>query len=168
MSPAVVLHNLLNTGDKPMKVCTIYGPPKSAGISAFYICGPDPMMKALIPALLGWGVDEADIHREVLRATDGRAKADQRPRSPVPFLAIGFRRSGRTLDWTGRDANLLDFAERHSIVVDAGCRGGSCGTCETRLISGRVVYAAKPDFEIAPDHCLLCVGTPATALELDA
>ncbi len=137
------------------------------GRHAFYICGPDPMMKALIPALLGWGVAEADIHRESF----GPQTAAARPvASPVagPALAIGFRRSGRTLDWTGRDANLLDFAERYSIAVEAGCRGGSCGTCETRLISGRVQYAAKPAFDITPGHCLLCVATPATALELDA
>jgi uncharacterized protein len=137
------------------------------GRHAFYICGPDPMMKALIPALLGWGVADADIHRESF----GPQTAAPRPvASPVagPALAIGFRRSGRTLDWVGRDANLLDFAERHSIAVDAGCRGGSCGTCETRLISGRVQYSAKPEFDITPGHCLLCVATPATALELDA
>ena len=137
------------------------------GRHAFYICGPDPMMKALIPALLGWGVADADIHRESF----GPQTAAPRPvASPVagPTLAIRFRRSGRTLDWAGRDANLLDFAERNSIAVDAGCRGGSCGTCETRLISGRVQYAAKPEFDISPGHCLLCVATPATALELDA
>jgi ferredoxin-NADP reductase len=137
------------------------------GRHAFYICGPDPMMKALIPALLGWGVAEADIHRESF----GPQTAAPRPAAyPVagPAFAIGFRRSGRTLDWAGRDANLLDFAERHSIVVDAGCRGGSCGTCETRLISGRVQYAAKPEFDITPGHCLLCIAVPATALELDA
>jgi ferredoxin len=90
------------------------------------------------------------------------------PAAPGPALAIGFRRSGRTLDWLGQDTNLLDFAERQLIPVDAGCRSGSCGTCETRLISGRVNYATKPDHVIAPGHCLLCVAVPATALELDA
>ena len=85
-----------------------------------------------------------------------------------PVLAIGFHRSGRTLDWTGQDATLLDFAERHSVMIESGCRSGICGTCETRLISGAVRYAAEPDFDIAPGYCLLCVGTPATALELDA
>ena len=137
------------------------------GRHAFYICGPDPMMKSLIPALLGWGVAEADIHRESF----GPQTAAPTPAAfPVagPALAIGFRRSGRTMDWVGRDANLLDFAERHSIPVDAGCRGGSCGTCETRLISGRVHYAAQPEFDVTSGNCLLCVATPATALELDA
>lgn len=137
------------------------------GRHAFYICGPDPMMKALIPALLGWGVAGADIHRESF----GPQSAAPTPVAPVvcgPVLAIGFCQSRRTLDWAGQDANLLNFAERHLIAVDAGCRSGSCGTCETRLISGRVLYVSKPDHDIAPGHCLLCVGTPASALELDA
>jgi ferredoxin len=125
------------------------------------------MMKALIPALLGWGVADDDIHRESF----GPQTAAPRPAvgpDAGPTLAIRFRRSGRTLDWAGRDANLLDFAERNSIAVDAGCRGGSCGTCETRLISGRVQYAAKPEFDISPGHCMLCVATPTATLELDA
>ena len=135
------------------------------GRHAFYLCGPDPMMQALLPALQGWGVAEADIHRKSF----GRQTAAPPPSPPRgPLLSIGFRRSGRTLNWAGQDANLLDFAERHLIAAEAGCRSGSCGTCETRLISGSVVYTAKPDHDIAPGHCLLCVGTPASALELDA
>ena len=137
------------------------------GRHAFYICGPDPMMKVLIPALLAWGVADADIHRE---SFGPQAAAPKQAALSVggPALPIGFRRSGRTLDWAGRDSNLLDFAQRNSIAVDSGCRGGSCGTCETRLISGRVQYAAKPVFDITPGHCLLCTAVPATALELDA
>lgn len=136
------------------------------GRHAFYVCGPDPMMKALIPALLEWGVDEADIHRESFGAQTAAPKPVTEATGPV--LAIGFRRSGRTLDWTGQDANLLDFAERHTVLIESGCRSGSCGTCETRLISGSVSYANKPDFDTAAGHCLPCVCTPATALELDA
>lgn len=137
------------------------------GRHAFYICGPDPMLQVLSAALIGWGVAATDIHRESF----GLQSAAPKPLAPAtsgPVLAVAFRRSGRTLEWAGQDANLLDFSERQSIAVDAGCRVGSCGTCETRLIAGRVVYAVKPDFDISPGHCLLCVGTPATALELDA
>lgn len=66
------------------------------------------------------------------------------------------------------DANLLDFAERHALFVESGCRSGSCGTCEVMLISGTVRYAEMPDHEITPGHCLLCVGFPESALELEA
>jgi ferredoxin len=54
------------------------------------------------------------------------------------------------------------------VVVDSGCRAGSCGACETRLIAGLVDYAERPDHDIAPGHCLLCVGTPRSALVIDA
>jgi ferredoxin len=81
---------------------------------------------------------------------------------------VRFARSGRTMVWDGRDANLLAFAERHAVVVDSGCRAGSCGACETRLIAGLVDYAERPDHDIAPGHCLLCVGTPRSALVIDA
>jgi hypothetical protein len=36
------------------------------------------------------------------------------------------------------------------------------------LLSGVVTYADAPDHDIAPGHCLLCVGKPQSALVLDA
>jgi ferredoxin len=81
---------------------------------------------------------------------------------------VRFLRSGRTLAWTAQDGSLLEFAERHGMAPDSGCRSGSCGSCETRLVSGTVHYANPPDHDIAPGHCLLCVGTPASALVLEA
>jgi ferredoxin len=83
-------------------------------------------------------------------------------------LEVQFKRSGRTLTWDGNDANLLDFAERHGVAVESGCRSGSCGSCETRQLAGAVDYAQRPDCDPTPGHCLLCVGRPASALVLDA
>ena len=83
-------------------------------------------------------------------------------------IEIRFVKSGRTLTWSGQDASLLDFAERNGLAVESGCRSGSCGSCETRLVSGEVHYAATPDHDIAQGHCLLCVGTPISPLVLDA
>jgi len=87
------------------------------------------------------------------------------PDTPVE---VHFRRSGRTLTWDGQDDNLLDFAERHGVEVDSGCRSGGCGACETKMLSGTVRYGGKPDHDVAAGHCLLCVGAPTSALELEA
>jgi ferredoxin len=54
------------------------------------------------------------------------------------------------------------------VVVQSGCRSGSCGTCETEIVSGEVDYVVPPSFDVAPRHCLLCVATPRTALVLAA
>jgi ferredoxin len=81
-------------------------------------------------------------------------------------IDVQFTKSARTLSWTGEDTNLLDFAERHGIAVESGCRSGSCGSCETAVTSGEVGYAQTPSFDVAKGHCLLCVGTPTGNLVL--
>jgi hypothetical protein len=37
-----------------------------------------------------------------------------------------------------------------------------------RVLSGAVRYPHEPDHDVAPGHCLLCIGTPASALEIEA
>jgi ferredoxin-NADP reductase len=141
------------------------------GRHLFYVCGPPAMMAALVPALAEWGVPKGDIHFEsfgpassgyVRPATGAVVVPLQRP------LDVQFRRSRRTVAWTGDDTSLLDFAERHGVSVESGCRTGSCGTCETRLVSGEVRYDGKPDYQVAAGACLLCVGRPVSNLVLEA
>jgi uncharacterized protein len=147
-----------------------------AGRHRFYLCGPSAMMASLVPALEEWGVLSDDIHHEAfgpasVRPTSARQVlpswgADESHSSTS--IAIRFRSSARTLAWDGKDANLLDFAERHDLSLKSGCRSGSCGACEVKLLSGTVRYSDKPDHEITPGHCLLCVGFPESPLEIEA
>ncbi|MBP9087653.1 MAG: 2Fe-2S iron-sulfur cluster binding domain-containing protein [Kofleriaceae bacterium] len=138
-----------------------------AGRHTFYVCGPPPMMASLVPGLRAWGVPADDIFQEAFGPASVRID-HVATSAPLDQLQIVFKTSGRTLTWDGNDSNLLDLAERHNIAVASGCRTGSCGSCEVRLLAGTVRYAAKPDHDIAPNHCLLCVGSPAGPLELEA
>lgn len=132
----------------------------------FYVCGPAAMMASVLPALRAWGVQAQDLHHEAFGAASAQAA--------TPGLVSGtahevhFLRSGRTLNWDGQDANLLDFAERHGLVIESGCRAGSCGSCETKIIAGTVGYAQPPEHHLSPGRCLLCISTPETALVLEA
>lgn len=126
-------------------------------------------MAALVPALADWGVPKSDIHFESFGpASSGYVQPSAVGSQLTRPLDVQFRRSRRTVAWTGEDASLLDFAERHGISVESGCRSGSCGTCETRLVSGEVRYGGKPDFEVPAGVCLLCVGMPVSNLVLEA
>ena len=140
------------------------------GRHQFYVCGPSAMMQSLVPALSQWGVAIEDIHFEAFGpASLGPVRAPrQEAGAGLAPVEIRFGRSGRTLMWDGRDETLLDFAERHGVAVESGCRSGSCGSCETKLVSGTVHYARSPDHDVAAGYCLLCVGTPASALVLEA
>ncbi|MEI6162572.1 MAG: 2Fe-2S iron-sulfur cluster-binding protein [Roseococcus sp.] len=138
------------------------------GRHGFYICGPPPMMGSLISALIEWGIAPQDIHHEAFGPASLAPVQAASGEAAITTAEVQFRRSGRTLFWKGQDGNLLDFAERHGITVESGCRSGSCGSCETAILSGAVRYAVKPDHDVAPGSCLLCVGTPGSALVLDA
>jgi ferredoxin len=128
------------------------------------------MMQTLVPAMREWGVPDDDFHFEAL------GPASVRPTGPLTdepvaanpaSITVHFSRAGRTLNWDGQDANLLDFAERHGLAVDLDCRSGSRGACQARLLSGVVGYAGLPDHDVAKGQCLLCVGKPQSALVLE-
>jgi uncharacterized protein len=141
------------------------------GRHRFYVCGPPPMMQSLVPALRDWGVPEDDLRFEAFGPATVRA-AQPPVGGPSTTAAarfdVRFARSGRTLVWDGQDASLLEFAERHGVPVESGCRSGSCGSCEIPLEAGQVVYAERPDHELAEGRCLLCVGRPGSDLVLRA
>ena len=116
-------------------------------------------------------VREDDIHFEAFGPASVRPTGSVSNEPAVASSAsvdVRFSRAGRTLVWDGQDANLLDFAERHGIAVESGCRSGGCGSCETRVLAGSVSYESPPDHEPAAGHCLLCVGRPASPLVLEA
>lgn len=115
------------------------------------------------------GVALQDMHYEAF----GRAsvKLPGAPETSAPSTAeldVRFQRSGRTLVWDGRDALPASIVQWHGIAVESGCRSGGCGSCETRLVEGTVLYDHAPDHDVAPGHCLLCVGRPASAVVLEA
>ena len=133
------------------------------GRHEFYVCGPPAMMESLVPALEAEGVPPADIHYESFGpASLNRPVSTTRANVGV----VRFSRSGKTAPWDGSAASLLELAEGQGILVDSGCRAGSCGTCETRIESGEVEYSQTPDADLKPGHCLLCIATPKADLTL--
>jgi ferredoxin len=126
------------------------------------------MLASLVPALRAWVTDPRDIHLEAFGPASVPAEPSTRSAPPPVAWEVRLARTGRTLVWDGRDANLLDFAERNGVPLESGCRVGSCGACQTRLMSGGVRYPDPPQHTIPAGCCLPCIGTPASALLLDA
>lgn len=139
-----------------------------AGRHRFYVCGPPAMMASLIPALGQWGVPPEDIHHEAFGPSAPLLVPTVKIADAAPAFEILFSKSARTLVWDGADANLLELARRHNVSVESGCRAGICGSCEVKLVAGTVHYTQPPSYEITPGHCLLCIGIPDSALEIEA
>jgi uncharacterized protein len=135
----------------------------------FYICGPPPMMAAMVKALSDWGVPEADIHFEAFGS--GSVKKVQKP-EPGEANGVGFKvqltRSGKSLAWSKDSGTLLELAEASGVRINSGCRAGNCGTCVTAVKQGSVNYLVKPASVPAPGSALLCIAHPAEDIVLDA
>ena len=133
--------------------------------SHYYVCGPPAAV--IVPGFAAAGVAAASIHFESFGPASVR-------RDALPAIAVEsqfdvqFIDSGRTIPWDVTMPALLDFAESNGITIAAGCRSGSCGTCETRIVRGRVAYSQTPSYTATAGFCLPCVGVPASALVLDA
>ena len=84
---------------------------------------------------------------------------------------ILFKKSGKTLEWQDRFGNILDLAEQNGIQMESGCRIGTCGTCQVRLLSGEVLMETEEglqDEDRAQNMILPCVSVPKTDLVIDA
>lgn len=134
----------------------------------FYICGPGPLLESLVPALEAWGVPESRIHYEAFGPSSLKRKPATATATTSAALTIDFARSGKRVVWSPEANSLLELAEASGIDVPSGCRAGGCGSCQTKIQSGEVAYRQAPDYDPAPGHCLLCVGTPKTNLTLEA
>jgi uncharacterized protein len=128
----------------------------------FYLCGPAPFTQSLYNGLRSLNAADHRIHAEAFGPAslrrDSRRSEPADADVPVPVL---FTRSGKEARWQPGSGSLLDLAEARGLKPDFSCRGGSCGTCRTRILAGKVAYATQPSFEVAQDEALICCAVPA-------
>jgi ferredoxin len=55
------------------------------------------------------------------------------------------------------------LAETRGLTPEFGCRGGSCGTCKTKILSGQVSHTSVPGVHLEADEALICCAVPAAA-----
>lgn len=132
----------------------------------FYLCGPPPMMNAITTDLAQWNVPKDKIHFEAFGpATVKKAVA---PAADAAQYEINFVRANKKLMWDGSDTSLLDFAERHGVSMDSGCRAGNCGTCLTAIRSGDIEHVSPTGIDVEKGSCLACIAIPKSSIEVDA
>jgi ferredoxin-NADP reductase/predicted pyridoxine 5'-phosphate oxidase superfamily flavin-nucleotide-binding protein len=134
----------------------------------FLMCGPPPFMQAIYDGLRGLNVADQRIHAEAFGPASLKRKIDEGSEVKLPAAATGpvpvaFATSGKEARWTPEAGTLLELAEARGLSPEFSCRGGSCGTCKTRIIAGAVTYSEPPAFPAASDEALICCAVPAVA-----
>ena len=78
------------------------------------------------------------------RIPDPDAVVIEQPPVATTSVPVVFERSAKEARWKPDSGSLLELAESRGLRPEFSCRGGSCGTCKTRLISGEVSYPQVP------------------------
>ncbi|WP_339500265.1 pyridoxamine 5'-phosphate oxidase family protein [Pseudomonas silesiensis] len=140
----------------------------------FYLCGPGAFTQALYDGLRELRIGDDRIHAEtfgpstLVRLRDQLTPAvEQVPAASSPVKVL-FATSAKEARWEPGNGSLLELAESRGLNPDFSCRGGSCGTCRTKLISGEVHYLNLPAEMPAQGEVLICCAVPAQSKEGDA
>ena len=137
----------------------------------FYLCGPGSFTQDLYEGLRTVHVPDARIHAEAFgpstlrRHTDAGQPTLQQPpaaREPVP---VYFAASAKEARWAPGSGTLLELAEARGLAPEFSCRGGACGTCKTRLVSGQVHYPNPPAELPEAGSVLICCAVPGQVEE---
>ncbi|MGE8313935.1 MAG: pyridoxamine 5'-phosphate oxidase family protein [Pseudomonas putida] len=137
----------------------------------FYLCGPGSFTQDLYEGLRTVHVPDARIHAEAFgpstlrRHTDAGQPTLQQPPAASEPVPVYFAASAKEARWAPGSGTLLELAESRGLAPEFSCRGGSCGTCKTRLVSGQVHYPNPPAELPEAGSVLICCAVPAQVEE---
>lgn len=133
----------------------------------FVLCGPGAFTQGLYDSLRELDVRDAQIHAETFGPSTLKRRADadaitiEQPPAATQSVPVVFERSAKEARWQPDGGSLLELAESRGLRPEFSCRGGSCGTCKTRLVSGAVNYPQVPAEVPEAGHVLICCAVPA-------
>jgi ring-1,2-phenylacetyl-CoA epoxidase subunit PaaE len=145
-----------------------------ADVDGWFLCGPHGLVRGAESALTALGVPASAIHQEIFHVDDASPDAGERTgRRAVP----GGSKLTATLDgrmgvWpAGGGETLLETVLRNRSDAPYACKGGVCGTCRVKLVSGEVSmdrnFALEPE-EVSAGYVLACQSRPVTeTVEVD-
>lgn len=135
---------------------------------AFYLCGPETMIKAAIDTLTLFGVSKAKIHYElyttpVLLIEDKPVEVNNFDGESRVTVILDDEEIKLTLKASGK--TILDAVNKEGFDAPYSCRGGVCCTCRAKVLKGKVnmtLNYSLTDQEVADGFVLTCQSHPAS------
>jgi ferredoxin-NADP reductase len=132
-----------------------------------FTCGPAPYMAAVRDMLGAAGFGMARYHEE---SFDFGTDAPEAEAAPAPGgFRVEFSKSGRVIT-CAPETFVLSAARSAGLKLPSSCTRGMCGTCKSRLFSGKVDMKHEGGIrqrEIDQGLILLCCARPLSDLVID-
>ena len=130
---------------------------------AYYVCGPEPMMRSVCEVLAASGVASERIHTERFAYASAATTRIPAHAAEITFARSGRRitaRAGQTILQAGLDAGL---------DLPSSCTMGGCGACKLHKTEGTVVMSEPnclSDSEREAGYILACCAYADTNVVL--
>jgi ring-1,2-phenylacetyl-CoA epoxidase subunit PaaE len=140
-------------------------------IDEVFVCGPEPMIRAVKETMTAKGLSDDQIHFELFASPGQTAVKDSAKPTPkategkVARLSVIY--DGQQVDFSmPMDGTpILDAAQRHGLDIPFSCKGGMCCTCRAHIREGKtemkVNYALEPG-EVEAGFVLTCQAHPTS------
>jgi ring-1,2-phenylacetyl-CoA epoxidase subunit PaaE len=140
--------------------------PDPTAVDHWWLCGPLGLVATTEDLLRDLGIPGGRIHKELFYADDEPVVTVRHEDAPVSGVA-----SELTVVLDGRSTTIalppetavLDGAQRVRPDLPFACKGGVCGTCRARLVSGKAHMRrnfALEEAELAAGYILTCQSYP--------
>jgi ring-1,2-phenylacetyl-CoA epoxidase subunit PaaE len=144
-----------------------------ATVDGWYLCGPLGLVSAAERALRALGVPRSRVHQEIFHVDEVPAAGAPEPvPGTAPAATVRATLDGRGGSWPSTAGeSVLETVLRNRPDAPYACKGGVCGTCRAKLVSGEVRmdrnFALEPE-ETAAGYVLACQSHPVTpVVEVD-
>jgi tetrachlorobenzoquinone reductase len=156
--PELHLHVDAEHGNAPLPLAEVVT--RAPAEAHLYCCGPGPMLDAFETATAGRPAGHAHLERFAAAA----------PAATAGGFTVQLARAGRSL-FVAPGCTILDTLRDNGIAVQASCEQGICGSCETRVLSGRPDHrdSLLSDEEKQANQVMMvcCSGSKDPVLVLD-
>jgi ferredoxin len=114
--------------------------------ASFYLCGPEPMMRASRAALVARGVASDRILEERFTMPHLRVRAANAAAVSPQLLTIRANGAGVREVYVAAEQTMLEAGLTAGVKMDYSCTMGGCAACKVRLCEG--------DVEMEEPNCL--------------
>ena len=138
-----------------------------AEVDHWWLCGPYGMVTDAMDVLAELGVPGERVHRELFYVEDVAPEQEHHEEKPLTggcevTIVLDGRRTTATIP---ADKPVLDGAQLARPDLPFACKGGVCGTCRARVVSGEVRMRrnfALEQAELDAGFVLTCQSLPVS------